>query len=248
MPHYCSTLLQHTSATLPQHTILQHTFLCVAVASCSSVSRSCVALPSNDRATHRNTLQHAATHCNTPQHTVTHCDTLQHTATHCNTLQHTRSPLLSFGLRGVCGMAGRRTYSHAPIYTPKDIRGLLLCCSVLQCAVVLFGVSGLAGRSKYSNDRATRCNTLQHTATHCNTRKYSNDRAARCNTLQHTATHCNTRKYSNDRATRCNTLQHTAAQEKPPLIPWSTWCEWCGRDKKKLKRQCTLQLPHFTCK
>ena len=38
--------------------------------------------------------------------------------------------------------------------------------------------------------RGARENTLQHTATHCNTQ---------CNTLQHTATHCNT---------HCNTLQH----------------------------------------
>ena len=46
---------------------------------------------------------------------------------------------------------------------------------------------------------ATRCNTLQHTETHCNLfvplyRWYT---ATHCNTLQHTATHC-------------NTLQHTA--------------------------------------
>jgi len=47
--------------------------------------------------------------------------------------------------------------------------------------------------------------SLQHTATHCNTRQQS---AAHCNTLQHTATHCNTLQHT---ATHCNTLQHTAA-------------------------------------
>ena len=43
----------------------------------------------------------------------------------------------------------------------------------------------------YSGGRS-RCNPLQHTATHCNT-------------LRHTATHCDTLRYT---ATHCNTLQH----------------------------------------
>jgi len=36
------------------------------------------------------------------------------------------------------------------------------------------------------------CNTLQHTATHCNT-KLKAMITSHCNTLQHTATHCNTK-------------------------------------------------------
>jgi len=76
----------------------------------------------------------------------------------------------------------------------------------------------------------THCNTLQHTATHCNTWPILQDTAthcntgksccrcyawtwmvsfgvlqAHCNTLQHTATHCNTLQHT---ATHCNTLQH----------------------------------------
>jgi len=53
----------------------------------------------------------------------------------------------------------------------------------------------------------TPCNTLSHTATHCNTLHY---------TLQHTTTHCNidaniSRRYTlQHTATHCNTLQHTA--------------------------------------
>jgi len=43
------------------------------------------------------------------------------------------------------------------------------------------------------------CNTLQHTATHCNT--------PHCNTLQHTATHCSTWRHT---ATRHTMLHHTA--------------------------------------
>ena len=66
------------------------------------------------------------------------------------------------------------------------------------------------------------CNTLQHTATHCNTLhalQHSAHTATHCNTvhaLQHTATHCtqrNTLQHSAHTATHCNTqhtLQHTA--------------------------------------
>jgi len=81
---------------------------------------------------------------------------------------------------------------------------------------------------------ATRCNTLQHAATHCNalftelTRDmphYSTLQHAttHCNTLQHTATHCitlhngATHRTQNSHvtcrtATHCNTLQHTATR------------------------------------
>ena len=55
--------------------------------------------------------------------------------------------------------------------------------------------------------------TLQHTATHCNTLPHT---ATHCNTLQHTtwycttfATHCTTLQHT---ATHCNTLPHTAAR------------------------------------
>ena len=62
------------------------------------------------------------------------------------------------------------------------------------------------------------CNTLQHTATHCNTLhalQHSAHTATHCNTvhtLQHTATHsthCNTLQHSAHTATHCNTSQHT---------------------------------------
>ena len=74
-------------------------------------------------------------------------------------------------------------------------------------------------------------NTLQHTATPCNTLQLKGElqcpqhTATHCNTLQHTATHCNTRHCNKPKlkgelhcpqssppatATHCNTLQHTA--------------------------------------
>ena len=59
--------------------------------------------------------------------------------------------------------------------------------------------------------RRDHVNTLQRTATHCNTLQHK----LQCNALQHTATHCNriidalpTRRHQHT-ATHCNTLQHT---------------------------------------
>jgi len=53
----------------------------------------------------------------------------------------------------------------------------------------------------------THCNTLQHAATHHNVLPFVETSATQCNTLQYTATHRNTLQHT---ATRCNTLQHTA--------------------------------------
>jgi len=54
----------------------------------------------------------------------------------------------------------------------------------------------------------TSCNTLQHTATHCNTPRIYRSQS------EQAATHCNTpriyRSHSEQAATHCNTLQHTA--------------------------------------
>jgi len=67
-------------------------------------------------------------------------------------------------------------------------------------------------------------NTLQHTATHCNTLQLKHvfhfrilppstvatHIATHCSTLQHTAAHCNTLQHT---ATHCNTLQHIAVHD-----------------------------------
>ena len=85
-----------------------------------------------------------------------------------------------------------------------------------QCKISPF----LCGMSHTHMSVATQCNTLQHTATHCNravwatltwvwqhsaTRVWQHS-ATHYNTLQRTATHCNTLQHT---ATHCNTLQHT---------------------------------------
>jgi len=109
-----------------------------------------------------------------------------------------------------------------------------VCCSVLQCVAVFIAHFTL-GSNTYSGvfltqDVATHCNTLQHTATHCshcNTFIRMHTYVGMCltqyivihyNTLQHTATHCNAHyntmepnvKCAIETATHCNTLQHTA--------------------------------------
>ena len=86
--------------------------------------------------------------------------------------------------------------------------------------------------SKY---KTTNCNTLQHTATHCNTLGWAtlytdmhtySQKSGRYSIVDiqrlHTATHCNTLQHT---ATHCNTLQHTA-----------THCSWRQRDTSELPR------------
>jgi len=56
----------------------------------------------------------------------------------------------------------------------------------------------------------TRCNTLHHAATCCNTLQRQVEFIiikSVCNKLQHDATNCNTLQHA---ATRCNKLQHAA--------------------------------------
>jgi len=65
--------------------------------------------------------------------------------------------------------------------------------------------------------------TLQHTATHCNTRHHT---APHCNTLQHTATHRNTLQHS---AAHCNTLLPQVANSLGIVTRMNTSChtyEW----------------------
>jgi len=128
--------------------------------------------------------------------------------------------------------------------TPLRVRKYSVRCSVLQalavCCRVLQGVAGccrandeecsalarVAGNAQglRLQHAATRYNTLQSTATHCNAmnnlfyteRQTGEDAATHCNTLQHTATHC-------------NTLQRT---EYPPLYSVTSWRRcWAYRQR-----------------
>jgi len=58
---------------------------------------------------------------------------------------------------------------------------------------------------------ATHCNTLQHTATHCNTQAHSHCDICVNESLQHTATHCNTQAHSYCDIGVMKLLQHIGA-------------------------------------
>ena len=83
-----------------------------------------------------------------------------------------------------------------------------VCCSVLQCVAVILVCHHYHPHKSttigvwYTPHKAcnTHCNTMQHTATHCNTLSADNTCLVRW-VMMIDATHCNT---------HCNTMQHTA--------------------------------------
>jgi len=147
---------------------------------------------------HCNTLQHTATHCNncntllqrirseiqractaTIQHTITHCNTLQHTATHCcNTPDVSyREPLLS-----QCSTL-QHTASHGKALQRTAATNRITRGEVQRAST---------GTLRHTT---TSCNIMQHTATHCcnaQDARYREPLPWHHNTLQNTATHCNT--------------------------------------------------------
>ena len=168
---HCNTL-QHT--TTHYHT-WRHT-----VTHCDTLDE--VEAHTNDASTHYNTLQHAATRCNILQYTATHCNTLPHIRRgggihtwHCNTLLNT---------------ATHRTTSQHTAYSPTHHRrrrhmGWLWLvgsiklqasfakehykrANILQKRPMILSII-LTVATPYTNDTARHYNTLQHTATHCNT-------------------------------------------------------------------------------
>ena len=137
-------------------------------------------------ATHCTTLQHTAPRCNTfesfsksnralrtkvlsLQHTATHCTTLQHSAPRCNTLRHT---------------ATRCNPPHVSRIQESPNNNGSVCCCVLQCVAVCCCVLWSVLRSELRVRDSTQVCSIYWRALHT--------KALSCNTLQHTATHCNT--------------------------------------------------------
>ena len=96
----------------------------------------------------------------------------------------------------------------------------IILCEVTDEGMVLLDDHVATASLDIRRSLCTHCNTLQHTATHCNT---SDGRGilgypqvslcTHCNTLQHTATHCNTpdgRSILRYPQVTLHTLQHTA--------------------------------------
>jgi len=171
--------------------------------------------------------------------TITQCITLQHAAIHCNTLQHTstappqRQDETRFFLKIVfnsekgqrfhrnalvsrtCTNEEReREKDHGPERERKRHPFFHPYFWIENTRKYPQSEPGFSpGHSKYT---ATRCNTMQHSATLCNMPQHLQhtlqQSATLCNTLQHSATPttlCNTLQHT---ATRCNTLQHVATQ------------------------------------
>jgi len=171
-------------------------------------------------------VQHTSTRCNTlqlPQHSATLCNTLLHTATNRSTPVQAH-PVVSF----------------LPKLQPHDLLQLprIRACvsyTAANCNSLQHSATHphTATRKQLSRVRAyincqvlcKNCNnTLQHTATHCNTlqhthtqtqlsrvRAFVNFTASYCNTLLHSAvyihSHCNILQHT---ATHCTTQQHPA--------------------------------------
>ena len=134
-------------------------------------------------ATHGNTLQHTATLC-----TATHCNTLQHTATHCNTLQHTATQY-------ACAI------SRAYLSVVKDARSAYHFLTIKD-----------SWSSWHTTDSKE---TSQKRPTNMKRDPWLHHTAPRCKTLQHTATHCNTR--SAYHCFRNNMSKETYKYKKRPI-------------------------------
>ena len=127
-------------------------------------------------------MQHTATHWNSLQRTATHCNALQRTAAHCehcDTMEHESGVGWYWRAASCCRWR----------------------CSTLQETATQYNTM---------QRNATQCSTLHRTETHCTAR------SARCwrscckyESLQYTATHCNTLQHT---AIHCKTLRHTATQ------------------------------------
>jgi len=153
------------------------------------------------------TNQHTATHCNILQHTATHCNTLQHTATRCNTLYSQKLTILQLHCNTLQHTAAHRSTPHntashcitlqQTVLSEADYFAVTIAthCKIHQHTVMIQVLRLIL---------QLYCNTLQHTATHCNTPTHCDTSAQAyfAATLQHTATHCNT-------PTHCDTSAQT---------------------------------------
>jgi len=111
--------------------------------------------------THCHTLQHTATHCNTLEHTGTHWNTLEHTGTHWNTLEHTGTHWNTLEHTGThC-----KTLQLAAIHFDVEPNW-----SLSQAKSEWHGLMQHDSQSVFYYEVSKICKTLQHPATHCNTR------------------------------------------------------------------------------
>jgi len=162
---------------------------CVAV--CCSVLQ-CVAVCCSE-------LQCVAVSCSVLQCAAEYCNGLQWVAVCCSELQCVAVSVGTLFTRQIANYVAPHVMC---VFTPHTHTHLTCWASW----------SSICGVMRAPTDTATHCNTLQHTATHCNT--------------PHTHTHltcgaswfaiCRMKTVPTDTATHCNTLQHTAKNCNTP--------------------------------
>jgi len=110
--------------------------------------------------------------------------------------------------------------SRVQVYVPANERAWALCWGSCESKVI-----------KEAHRHATQCNTLEITATQCNTHKVVEEACrptTHCNTLQLNATQCNKSQGGEGgsslynslqrNATHCNILQHTTEWQKRLVV------------------------------
>jgi len=115
-------------------------------------------------------LQCVAVCCSVLQCVALYCSQVQHTATHCNTLS-TQSCILTMSC--ACTEAIRRVQQSVLVgyfLITWWVCGMvsLVCCSVLQCVAVRWGVLQCVACSVLQYVAAKCCSVLQCVATKCN--------------------------------------------------------------------------------
>ena len=127
----------------------------------------------------------AAKHCNTlqhiqQQHTASRCITLHHTASHCNMVPFALCVTVAVCCSVLQCVAVCCSVLQCVAVCCSLVQSIAACCSVLQCGLSLYYCRVfldlyllpllqiyLLPSLLLLPSSATRCNTLQHTATHC---------------------------------------------------------------------------------
>jgi len=147
---------------------------------------------------------------------------LQHTAKHCNALHDTARYVVKT-------LQHREALQHRALKHVDDLPSLQHCKAMeteSSCRYILM----------------CSCNTLQHTATYCNTERRSTLTACpHYNTVQNPATHCNTLQHT---AALYNTLQHTTTHCNNQLMCQRS--NQCNRVSTFKSMQQDSNCCHFT--
>jgi len=109
-----------------------------------------------------------------------------------------------------------------------DVTHTCACCSMLQCYEVCCsedraGFCLASSVSSSTTATATHCNTLQHTAAHCNV--HTDETNSNPAPPSRTATHCNTLQHSTTHVQ----MSHVTRMNLPPLICTSHFHRHCNK-------------------